>query len=465
MTRVRNHPWRPRTAARAPADRTAEDRRGAVSRRRRALSHPGGPVSLRGGNNQERSILEHALTVTADESVVMAHVHGFHSYPARMHPETATRLVRGLSKAQEHVLDPFCGSGTVVVESRLAGRRATGVDLNPLAVELTWLKSGGLAPGDLPELASSAQEVTLHAEARRSKKAGPSRRYGRADRELFSVHVLLELDGLRHGIETLAPRPPIRRALGLVLSSLLTKVSLRAGDTSERLEARRLAAGYTVRLFQRRTELLARQLEEFWEKVPPATPPAQVELGDARHLSSVPPASVDLVVTSPPYPGLYDYHAQHAVRMRWLGLDSQALERAELGAKRRLLAGDPENALAEWERELRAVLGALGRVVRPSGVVAVVLGDSVLGGRAVRGDETLERVASSSSFRVAAIASQPRPHFHTASARVFSREPRAEHLVLLRAMTGRQTGGATGSGGGGRLRGEGRNGPGTRPAR
>jgi hypothetical protein len=249
----------------------------------------------------------------------------------------------------------------------------------------------------------------------------------------------------------------------LVLSSLLTKVSLRAGDTSERLEARRLASGYTVRLFQRRAELLVRQLEEFWKRVPLNTPPVLVELGDARRLSSVPNRSVDLVVTSPPYPGLYDYHAQHVVRLRWLGLDAQAFERSELGAKRHLMGRDPKHALGEWERELTAVLGALGRVVRPSGVVIVMLGDSVLGGRAVRGDETLQRTATSSNFRVVAVASQPRPHFHAPSASLFRDAPRAEHLVLLRPSQGGNP--SYGGRSRGATRGERRNGPGTRPAR
>jgi methylase of polypeptide subunit release factors len=101
-------------------------------------------MELWGGSAEERQALEHAFGVSPDERAVMAHVHGFHSYPARLHPETAARLIQAFSPPKGQVLDPFCGSGTVLVEGRLAGRRVTGVDANPLAVELSWLKTGGL---------------------------------------------------------------------------------------------------------------------------------------------------------------------------------------------------------------------------------------------------------------------------------------------------------------------------------
>jgi SAM-dependent methyltransferase len=391
----------------------------------------GGKRQLCGGSAEDQVALEHALDVGPDERVVMAHVHGFHSYPARLHPETAARLLQSFSSATGHVLDPFCGSGTVLVEGRLAGRRVTGVDANPLAIELSWLKTGGLGAEHLGELEVAARAVAEHAEARRARKAGPTRPYGQADRRLFSVHVLLELDGLRDGIQSLVPPGPMRRALALVLSSILTKVSLRTGDTSERLEPRRLAAGYAVRLFRRKAEELGRRLQDFCARLPPHTPVANVTVGDARNLRSVRSGSVDLVVTSPPYPGLYDYHQHHALRLRWLELDQRTLEEREMGSRRRLGGRGHRAALRDWERDLGACLGELRRVLRPGARALLVLGDAVLGGRAVRGDETVARVAAARGLELRARASEERPHFHLPSASAFRGRPRAEHLLLL----------------------------------
>ena len=65
------------------------------------------------------------------------YTHGFHQYPARMHPEIAKRLiVKYAIKSSDIVFDPFMGSGGVLVESMLHGNNSVGIDLNPFAVLL-----------------------------------------------------------------------------------------------------------------------------------------------------------------------------------------------------------------------------------------------------------------------------------------------------------------------------------------
>ena len=72
-----------------------------------------------------------------DHEVAESLTHPFHSYPARLHPATARLLVELVATGAGRdapIVDPFCGSGTSLVEARAAGVRAIGVDLNPLAV-------------------------------------------------------------------------------------------------------------------------------------------------------------------------------------------------------------------------------------------------------------------------------------------------------------------------------------------
>lgn len=68
-------------------------------------------------------------------------VHGLHDYPARMIPQIAERLLNLYTKRSDTVLDPFCGSGTTLVEASLAGRNSYGVDINPLAVLIASVKT------------------------------------------------------------------------------------------------------------------------------------------------------------------------------------------------------------------------------------------------------------------------------------------------------------------------------------
>jgi len=79
------------------------------------------------------------------------YTHGLHPYPARMVPQIAKRLINLYSTKEDIVLDPFCGSGTVLVESRLASRNSIGVDLNPLACLLAKVKSTPINPRKLKE--------------------------------------------------------------------------------------------------------------------------------------------------------------------------------------------------------------------------------------------------------------------------------------------------------------------------
>ncbi len=75
--------------------------------------------------------------------------HGLHPYPARMVPQIARRLLRKFVSKGDVVLDPFCGSGGVLVEARLAGLNSIGIDINPLACLLAEVKSNPLNPNVL----------------------------------------------------------------------------------------------------------------------------------------------------------------------------------------------------------------------------------------------------------------------------------------------------------------------------
>ncbi len=67
--------------------------------------------------------------------------HGMHLYPAIMNPHVARRLIKNFGVDGGVVLDPFCGSGTTLVEAKLQGMMSVGFDLNPLAREISKAKT------------------------------------------------------------------------------------------------------------------------------------------------------------------------------------------------------------------------------------------------------------------------------------------------------------------------------------
>lgn len=70
--------------------------------------------------------------------------HSIHPYPAKMIPQISRRLIRRYARRGDLVLDPFTGSGGVLVEARLAKMNSIGIDVNPLASLLSEVKSNPL---------------------------------------------------------------------------------------------------------------------------------------------------------------------------------------------------------------------------------------------------------------------------------------------------------------------------------
>ncbi|MDX6486591.1 MAG: hypothetical protein QOF43_1744, partial [Gaiellaceae bacterium] len=90
--------------------------------------------------------------------------------------------------------------------------------------------------------------------------------------------------------------------------------------------------------------------------------------GDASELEL--PGLFDAVVTSPPYPGLIDYHEQHRYAYELLSLDD--LRACEIGAAER---GTSKAAIASYVDGIVRVLGSCADVLKPRGRFVIVVND------------------------------------------------------------------------------------------
>ncbi len=71
--------------------------------------------------------------------------HGIHQYPAMMIPQIAQRLIQTYGSDGAFLFDPYCGSGTTLLEGLLAGVTTAGTDLNPLARLIARVKTTPIA--------------------------------------------------------------------------------------------------------------------------------------------------------------------------------------------------------------------------------------------------------------------------------------------------------------------------------
>ena len=84
------------------------------------------------------------------------YTHCFHTYPAMMIPQIARRLLNQYGVEGEWLLDPYCGTGTSLVEASLFGMHSVGCDINPLVRLIATAK---LTPIPLKTLDSELKKL------------------------------------------------------------------------------------------------------------------------------------------------------------------------------------------------------------------------------------------------------------------------------------------------------------------
>jgi hypothetical protein len=421
-----------------------------MPRQRRSLSMPRTPGRIhRDGLTATATVLVEALTAAQDDrETAETLTHPFHSYPARLHPATAKVLVEhfgaGAGRAQP-LIDPFCGSGTVLVEARAAGLRTLGIDLNPLAVLIARAKTWTAPPRRRHRLRDAAHTIAGAAiaagrAARRADaetaelRAPPGFDPNARNRRLarwFAPHVRRELEHLARQIDEVRETDgELADVLLACLSAVLYKVSSRASDTDSTWVERHIARGQAARLFALRADLLVAGLSDL-ARQHGAIP--EVQERDARKLSDVvEDASACAVITSPPYAGTYDYADHQRLRFDFLGLRHRALDAGEL-APRRAFEEDATAAYHAWRTALADIIGRISRALAPGRAAVLVVGDSFARGRALYALDEL-REALSSHVVLEAWASQERPMLGAAERRAFGDRPKSEHIVALRKV-------------------------------
>ncbi len=385
--------------------------------RKHALSSQGGKAIAHGDPELARPLVR-ALEASRGEPDTLTH--GFHSYPARMHPAIARRVLQ--SYPGGFVVDPFCGSGTVLVEARVAGRPSLGVDLNPLAVWLAEVKTDVRGPVARQRFRALVRSIGVASEERVRARVDARAPIPPAERRWWGPHVLKELAGLREEILSVGNRTD-RRLLAMVFSAILVKVSNQRSDTAQREAPRRIRKGLPTEIFVRKGLELVDRWDALAEAVGPQSPRPTIAHGDALRLARyLPPGEkADLILSSPPYGGTYDYVDHHARRYAWLGLDPSSLRRGELGARRHLR---DSGAVGKWDRQVLQMLRAMRSALADGGRIALLVGDGQLGDKRVDAAQQLRRLAPRAGLRAVAAASQLRPDFT-------GHHKRREHLVLL----------------------------------
>ena len=303
--------------------------------------------------------LLHALQVPEEDGYVG--MHAFHPYPGRFHPLLVRRVLELPSnQGPRRVLDPFMGCGTTLLEARRLGHEIVGNDLNPLSLRLTEMKLLQLSTTERIHLRRTLIDISQCAGEHEGWVDHPRLVELRA---LYRPHTLAEMLHLWAVIQELEGVE--RLVAEMLLSACCVKFSTLACDSQARVQEKAPhPKGAVFRWWADRTKALIIALEEEAKQSPRV--PTTLREGDMLSLVDL-SGTADLILTSPPYPGTYDYAEHHHLRALWLELPMEEFYDREIGARRQ--------SIEEWEEQGLHMLAGLEQLLAAEGRIYLVIGD------------------------------------------------------------------------------------------
>jgi DNA modification methylase len=294
------------------------------------------------------------------------HVHRLHPYLGKFVPQLVEALLERYVSPGGRVLDPFAGSGTTLVQALESGYDAVGVDVAAFNCLLMQVKTARYDP--------FAIEHDLRAAlSRLGSSAEPSTGYLR---EWYAPRAAAELLHFRALAEESSHRDVLRVVLARAARSarLTTHFDLELPKAPQREPYWCHKHRRTCRPVEEASKFLVRYLLDTlrridaFRRVRRPERAADVVHGDAREVELE--GSFDGIVTSPPYPGLIDYHEQHRYAYELLGLDDR--RGRELGAA---AGGTGRSALEAYVAGIAEVLQRCSQALQPGAPVVVVVND------------------------------------------------------------------------------------------
>jgi DNA methylase len=301
------------------------------------------------------------------------HVHGLHPYLGKFIPQLVAVFLERYFKPGDWVYDPFVGSGTTLVEANAFGARGIGCDISAFNCLLTRVKTSSYSLGSLEMALRVTYEDSRHlcSEVDESMASDWLRKW-------YASGALREL--LAYRIAARQLRDPVREAAYLVLSRSARSARL---TTHFDLDFPRQPATQAyfchkhkrtcapveeaAKFLRRYTTDTSRRIRAFANVR--TTAKSLVLHEDSRTVSL--PVKASGVITSPPYPGLIDYHEQHRYAYEFLGLQDRS--DAELGRAQR---GTGRSAIDDYVEGMVDVF-ANAREFLPRGApVVIVINDS-----------------------------------------------------------------------------------------
>jgi len=237
--------------------------------------------------------------------------HEFYRYPARFSPEFVAAAIDTFSAPGDLVADYFVGGGTTLVEARLAGRLAVGTDINSMSIFVSRAKTRLYSGRDLVEVEAWAERA-VHADAWPERSlAETAPHIPNFDEPGLASQRAALLNGIR-ALDDVVTRPARDLARCVLLRAAQWAFDMRSevpdvdafrSGISENATAMIFAAAAATTRYRAADRMVPSQ------GLPRSLVLHQGLPGVSAHPALSAHPKPRLVLTSPPYPGVYvNYH-------------------------------------------------------------------------------------------------------------------------------------------------------------
>jgi len=308
--------------------------------------------------------------------------HWYYPYKAKFHPQMIKALINwmGLKKG-DWLLDPFAGSGTALIESKLVGVNSIGIDIDPLCILMSRVKIDllDLTGEDLRKV--SLRDAFDFFHHRKAKSSVGLNKFLQTKSESYDLGPFKGVDG---------------RIYDFFLLSYLYALSDWRYIKVDMWKQFNKNIKSIVKNVEKFCELKKNLEFEFGE--------TKLIQGDARFITDygIEANSIDGIVTSPPYSIAVDYIAQDMHAFQYLGIDPRKLQDKLVGLK-----GKGEEKVKIYFEDMRFAFKSMFEVLKPNSYCAVVIGDVTYNGRKLPISETYVELAKNAGFDYIGIIRRP----------------------------------------------------------